>query len=91
MLFRSLAKALNAQAIKTTVRYLPNATHGFLIRREALIGLEKQQSDQAWREIYQFLAQALKQLNQSSSITNGTKNMSPPAIPNKHAKNPSAP
>ncbi len=55
----ALAKALNAQAIKTTVRYFPNATHGFLIRREALIGLEKQQSDQAWREIYRFLARVL--------------------------------
>ena len=55
----ALAKALNAHAIKTSVRYFPNATHGFLIRREALIGLEKQQSDQAWREIYLFLARAL--------------------------------
>ena len=59
----ALANALNAQAIKTTVRYFPDATHGFLIRREALIGLEKQQSDQAWREIYQFLAQRLKLTN----------------------------
>ena len=56
----ALAKALNAQAIKTTVRYFPNATHGFLIRREALIGLEKQQSDQAWQAIYQFLGRTLK-------------------------------
>ena len=63
----ALAKALNAQAIKTTVRYFPNATHGFLIRREALVGLEKQQSDQAWREIYQFLAQTLKQTDQPAS------------------------
>lgn len=55
----ALAKALNAQSIKTTVRYFPDATHGFLIRREALIGAEKRQSDQAWREIYQFLAIAL--------------------------------
>ena len=59
----ALAKALNARAIKTMVRYFPNATHGFLIRREALVGLEKQQSDQAWREIYEFLAQALKPAN----------------------------
>ncbi len=56
----ALANALKKHALKTSVRYFPNATHGFLIRREALIGLEKQQSDQAWREIYLFLAQALK-------------------------------
>ena len=55
----ALAKALNAHAIKTTVRYFPAATHGFLIRREALTGAEKQQSDQAWREIYGFLARVL--------------------------------
>ena len=55
----ALAKALKAHAIKTTVRYFPAATHGFLIRREALTGLEKQQSDQAWREIYGFLARVL--------------------------------
>ena len=59
----ALAKALNAQSIKTTVRYFPNATHGFLIRREALIGLEKQQSDQAWQTIYQFLGRTLKKAN----------------------------
>ncbi len=59
----ALARALKARAIKTSVRYFPNATHGFLIRREALVGLEKQQSDQAWREIYVFLAQALKRVH----------------------------
>lgn len=64
----ALANALNANAIKTTVRYFPNATHGFLIRREALVGLEKQQSDQAWREIYQFLARTLKQTAQPASL-----------------------
>ena len=55
----ALAKALNAHAIKTTVRYFPAATHRFLIRREALTGAEKQQSDQAWHEIYGFLARVL--------------------------------
>ena len=56
----ALAEALNAHAIKTTVHYFPDATHGFLIRREALTGLEKQQSDQAWREIYLFLGRTLQ-------------------------------
>ena len=56
----ALAKALSAQSIKTSVRYFPNATHGFLIRREALTGLEKKQSDQAWLEIYKFLGHVLK-------------------------------
>ena len=56
----ALANALKANAIKTTVRYFSDATHGFLIRREALIGLEKQQSDQAWREINAFLLRVLK-------------------------------
>ncbi len=54
-----LTSALSAQHIKTTTRYFDHASHGFLIRREALSGVEKQQSDQAWRAIYAFLARVL--------------------------------
>jgi dipeptidyl aminopeptidase/acylaminoacyl peptidase len=55
----ALARALNAHRIQTSTRYFEHATHGFLIRREALIGVEKRESDQAWREIYAFLARVL--------------------------------
>jgi dienelactone hydrolase len=53
---RLLEQALQRQKISVSAHYYAHATHGFLIRREALKGAEKLESDQAWQTIYAFLA-----------------------------------
>jgi dipeptidyl aminopeptidase/acylaminoacyl peptidase len=50
-----LFKALRAAGRQSELRLFPHSTHGFLIRREALQGVEKRESDAAWAAIYQFL------------------------------------
>jgi dipeptidyl aminopeptidase/acylaminoacyl peptidase len=54
-----LASALKTQNIRHQLLIYPHAEHGFLIRREALHGAEKRESDLAWGEISAFLARTL--------------------------------
>jgi dipeptidyl aminopeptidase/acylaminoacyl peptidase len=56
---RALALALKGQGISHKILLYPHATHGFLIRREALVGAEQRESGLAWAEIIAFLQQHL--------------------------------
>jgi dipeptidyl aminopeptidase/acylaminoacyl peptidase len=56
---RALALALKGQGIRHKILLYPHATHGFLIRREALVGAEKRESSLAWAEIIGFLQRSL--------------------------------
>jgi dipeptidyl aminopeptidase/acylaminoacyl peptidase len=56
---RALALALKGQGISHKILLYPHATHGFLIRREALVGQEKRESGLAWAAIIGFLQRTL--------------------------------
>lgn len=50
-----LFKALTEQGRRVAIHRSMHGQHGYLIRREALIGAEKRDSELAWQAIYAFL------------------------------------